>query len=74
MISIWNYLNGKKTAIGLGLIAFSTLWVSVDEIIQRLDSWRQIIPAIAATFGAFISGGGVKHKVVKKIDKNNGGS
>lgn len=58
-VAVWNFLNGNKTAIGMGL-----LWLA-EYIPEDLMLWVIPVKAILQWIGGLLTGVGVAHKIAK---------
>lgn len=66
MITIWEYLNGKKTNIGAGLAFLATVLTALGIVwnLPQFAWWPKIIQSVEIISGVF-SGTGLIHKAIK---------
>lgn len=66
LLSIWNYLNGKKLLWGTVIFFIATQLkmngLVDDPLLQQFDDYAQIVGAVLAVFGAGHKG----YKLIKK--------
>lgn len=63
---IWSAINGKKTAIGIGL---HVAWFVANMAFKNISTDEQAITGHALIFS--VTGVGIGHKINKAIEKAN---
>ena len=72
LIKIWNWLNGKKTVIGLALMGIATFIQVI--VIGKWEASADWLPKLVETLsylGAILTGGGLLHKSSKALTGGN---
>ena len=66
IIQVWQFFDGKKTAIGTTMLILAGYLQGLIEIVHQLrGDLLQLFVAILAYTGTFLTGGGAAHKYVK---------
>lgn len=69
--NLWNWFNGKKTIIGLTLLAIISVDTQVAGIWHFTPAWLTQINDTLAYIGDILAGGGLLHKGYKASSPTN---
>lgn len=63
-MKLWNWLNGKKTLIGVILLSIPVIWEGVAQILAAGGMGPEQVAAIGGVILAVV---GIAHKILKAL-------
>ena len=74
LLKFWNWMSGKKTAIGAALLLISTIISQVAALNHFTWAWIPIVTNNLDYIGGLLTGGGLLHKAAKVHQANGKGA